>query len=240
MGALVLNTRPESDSADLLTALETRGFEHLSAPMLEIAFADFPRTFDANLYQGIVFTSANGVRAFARMTKDRSLPAFCVGDATAKMATVAGFASVHSANGNVQDLAALIAEKCDPIQGALFHPAARKTAGDLGIMLDEHGFQIDRQTVYEAKPVDTLTDTVIEAIRNHRVDAVLFFSPRTAESFVKVVQRYKLEGEFSTAHAICLSNAVQSPISVLTWQATHIASQPTQEYLLSMLESVMS
>jgi len=240
MGPLVLNTRPETDSADLLAALETRGFRHLSAPMLAISFPATDTPFDISPYQALIFTSANGVRAFDRLTNDRSLPALCVGDATARMCRELGFATVQSANGDIHDLATLIRQKIDPSSGPLFHPAARKTAGDLGEMLRNDGFQIDRQTVYEAIASDELSPDVLTALRHHHIDVILFFSPRTAETFVKLVHSYKLEDDLSGVSAICLSPAVQSKISDLTWHRTYVASQPTQEYLLSLLGSVVT
>ncbi len=240
MGPLVLNTRPETDSADLVAALDARGYRHLSAPMLHISFPARQNPLDIRHYQGLIFTSANGVRAFIGLSNERTLPAFCVGDATACMCQEAGFNSVHSANGDIHDLATLIRQKVMASDGPLFHPAARKTAGDLGAMLRDDGYEIDRQTVYEAIASDELPEDVLTAIRRHHIDAVLFFSPRTAETFVKLVQSYKLEGDLAGVNAICLSPAVQSKISDLTWHRTHVASQPTQEYLLSLLGSVVT
>jgi len=238
MGPLVLNTRPDTDSADLLAALDERGFSHLSAPMLNIIFPAQADPLDISIYQAVIFTSANGVRAFAKLTDDRSLPAYCVGDATARTCHDYGFDTVHSANGDIHDLAKLIRKMVDPANGFLFHPAARKTAGDLGQMLLADGYQIDRQTVYEAQESNTLPEDVIEALREHHIEAILFFSPRTAETFVKLVYSYKLERDLAGTSAICLSPAVQSKISDLTWHRTCVASQPTQEYLLSELGSL--
>lgn len=238
MGPLVLNTRPDTDSAELLTELEQRGYRHLSAPMLSINFPPIERPVDIAPYQGVVFTSANGVRAFTKLSEDRNLTAYCVGDATARMCKLCGFDDVYSANGDIHDLAALILRMVDAKQGPLFHPAARKPAGDLGEMLKTRGYRVDRQTVYEAEESKTLPDAVISALRNHDIDAILFFSPRTAESFVKLVQRYNLQQDLSETNAICLSPAVQSKISDLTWHRTLVASQPTQEYLLSELGSL--
>ena len=44
--------------------------------------------------QAVLFTSANGVRAFAAATTRRGFRAFAVGDATAAAARAAGFADV--------------------------------------------------------------------------------------------------------------------------------------------------
>ena len=111
MGPLVLNTRPETDSAELLAALDTRGYRHLSAPMLGITFPPPEKPFDISPYQALIFTSANGVRAFDQLSHDRTLPALCVGDATARMCREMGFANVLLTNGDIHDLATLIRQK---------------------------------------------------------------------------------------------------------------------------------
>src|SRR5204863_98418 len=53
----------------------------------------------------LAFTSANGVRAFADASGERSLKVFAVGAATALAARQAGFKSVLSADGDVEALA---------------------------------------------------------------------------------------------------------------------------------------
>jgi len=240
MGPLVLNTRPKTDSADLEASLQTRGYRVLSAPMLEIEFPAQTRPFDPTPYQALIFTSANGLRAYARLSQDRYQTALCVGDATARLAADMGFNRIESANGDIHDLAALIRERISPAMGPLFHPAARKTAGDLGEILRDGGYQIDRQTVYTAHASQTLPQQISDAIAAHHIDAVLFFSPRTAETFVKLIKSHKLEGELTDTCAICLSPAVQLRTADLTWQRTHVASKPTQEYLLSILDQSFS
>ncbi|WP_417803418.1 uroporphyrinogen-III synthase [Thalassospira lucentensis] len=240
MGPLVLNTRPETDSADLEAILTQRGYQVMSAPMLQIEFPDQATVFDPAPYQALIFTSANGVRAFARLSDDRARPVLCVGDATARLAAQIGFDQIKSANGDINDLADLIRDQIDPEKGPLFHPAARKTAGDLGQILADGGYKIDRQTVYTAHASTSLAEQTANAIAAHHIDAVLFFSPRTAETFVKLIKSAKLEGELCNTRAICLSPAVQLQIADLKWQRTHVASKPTQEYLLSILDQSFS
>lgn len=240
MGPLILNTRPETDSQELETTLLQRGYRLLSAPMLRIAFAKNPDRLDLSDVQGLIFTSANGVRAFTRHCDDRCFPALCVGDATARAAQQAGFTDIRSAKGDIHDLVRLIRDQIDPTNGALFHPAARKVAGDLGSLLRDGNFDIRRQTMYDAIPSDCLPDQVVSAISAHHIDAVLFFSPRTAESFVKLIERHKLQKDLVGTRAICLSAAVQDRLSVLTWLKTEVAKHPTQEYLLSTLENAFA
>src|SRR5229473_1898951 len=113
MQALI--TRPIEDAGELAAALSLRGV------------------------QAVLFTSANGARAFARATARRDLAVIAVGDATARTARALGFADIASAGGDVGDLAALVAARLDPRRGALLHAAGSVVAGDLAARLRAAG-----------------------------------------------------------------------------------------------------
>ena len=99
----VLVTRPAEDAENLLRALEARGHQALLAPLLTIApNKDPPGPPELTGVQALLFTSANGVRAFAGLSDWRDLPVFTVGDASAAAARQAGFARVEGAGGEVQ------------------------------------------------------------------------------------------------------------------------------------------
>ena len=89
----VLITRPREASERLARRIAALGYEPVIAPMLKIV----PQTSSVPLPPGtgtLLFTSANGVRAFARRQPERSAPVFAVGAATADAARAAGFGDV--------------------------------------------------------------------------------------------------------------------------------------------------
>ncbi|HEV8678187.1 MAG TPA: uroporphyrinogen-III synthase, partial [Stellaceae bacterium] len=152
-----LVTRPEEDAAPLAAALAERGIDVTLEPLLAIRpLAEAP--IDLTGVQALLFTSANGVRSFAELAGGRGLagwrelPAFAVGNATAAAAHSAGFARVESAAGDVAALAKLAAERLDPKAGALFHAAGSAVAGDLAGLLEQAGFTLRREMLYEARP----------------------------------------------------------------------------------------
>ncbi|RCK54133.1 uroporphyrinogen III synthase [Thalassospira profundimaris] len=242
MGKTILNTRPETDSGDLDTLLKQRGYDVCHAPMLSIAFPPLPAdqpTINLDGVQALIFTSANGVRAFTRHSSQRDLPVLAVGDATATTARAAGFETVYSANGDIHDLAGLITRQISPDDGVLYHPAARKVAGDLGTMLAAKGYVINRQTLYEAHAATSLPQPVREGLLGGTIHAVLFFSPRTAETFVKLMESHHTKGALTNVTALCLSPAVKDRLACLKWRKIVVAAQPTQESLLLELDTVI-
>lgn len=228
----VLVTRPEEDARRLGEILAARGVEAIGAPLLMIDYIDGE---DLNLdgVQALLFTSANGVRAFARRSARRELPALCVGDATAREARAVGFEDVRSADGDVDDLARLALKDLDPARGDLFHPAGSKVAGDLAGLLRGHGFSYRREVLYTAAKAESLPEVAHGALDGEVIDGVLLYSPRTAQAFVQLAQGAGLAERLKRVTAYCLSPAVADAVAGLEWAAVRVAPTPDQDALLA-------
>lgn len=230
----VLITRPEADAAPLAEDLAAGGHDGSIEPLLTVV----PRStaeIDLTGVQALAFTSANGARVFAGLSDERRLPVFAVGDSTAAAARDAGFARVESAGGDVEALAALVIEALDPAAGAVFHGAAERVAGDLQGRLEAAGFAVRRVVLYDAVPARSLSRRARAQLAEGEIDAILFFSPRTAETFVRLACEAGLAAACARCHAVCLSPAVAARIGGITWRAVHVADQPTRRALMRTL-----
>jgi uroporphyrinogen-III synthase len=232
----VLVTRPEADAAALVAVLEARGHPALVQPLLIIEPTAPKPPLDLTGAQALLFTSANGVRTFAEAIPERDLPVLTVGDASAAAARAAGFARVESAGGDVEDLARLVKARLAPEDGALVHGAGSSLAGDLKGELEAAGFEVRRSVLYRAEPVRTLSEPVRAALAGGELDAVLFFSPRTAKTFVRLVADHGLAADCERLLAVCLSAAVTANLGALTWRDLRTAAEPTQQALLACLD----
>ncbi|MEI7573965.1 MAG: uroporphyrinogen-III synthase, partial [Phenylobacterium sp.] len=105
-------TRAEPGASATARRVAAAGLVPLVAPLLETAdLAGAAAALDALPPSAVLaFTSANGVRAFARLTPRRDLKAWCVGTATAGAARVAGFVDLVAGGGDVEALARVILE----------------------------------------------------------------------------------------------------------------------------------
>ena len=230
----LLNTRPEEDARSLTLALQDMGHEVTASPLLQIDFLE-ATVPDLSDRAGLLATSANGVRAFARLTPDRTLTVFAVGDATARIATEQGFTDVKTASGDVAALADLVRQHCQPSDGTLLHVAGTKVAGDLAGDLEGSGFEVERLVLYQARTAETLPDHAKKKLQAGDLDGVLLYSPRTAETFVSLVRAAGLEKTCSNADVWCLSQAVADKVQVLPWRNIHVSLRPEQASLLQML-----
>ncbi len=243
----MLITRPREDAGPLAEELVRRGHVVLLEPLLEIVFSTGPGP-DLAGCQGLLFTSANGVRALAGLMASRlfaALPAFAVGEATAAAARAAGFRTVHSADGDVFALARLVAGRCDPASGPLLHVAASERAGDLAGELGRGGFVVNRQVLYHARPAERLSDATAGALAAGAIDDVLLFSPRTARTMNRLIEAAGLAGACRCVAALCLSAAVAEAATgagaqahgAVAWGDIRIATRPDQDALLALLDA---
>lgn len=233
----VLVTRPEADAEPIAADLAARGHTAVIEPLFDIV-ARPGAAVDLAGIQALALTSANGARALAARTDRRDLPVFAVGDATAATARAAGFRRVESAAGDVADLAALIADRLDPGAGAVFHAAASRPAGDLKGRLEAAGFTVRRVALYDAEPRAAFSAATAGALGDGAIDAVLFFSPRTGRTFVRLLAESRLTAVCGRITAVCLSAAVAGEIEQLPWRTLLIAAQPTQAALLDTLAAL--
>jgi uroporphyrinogen-III synthase len=233
----ILITRPVEDSGAFAAALRARGHACDIAPMLVIAPAPEAKgPLDLTGVQAILFTSANGVRAFAARSENLALPVFAVGEASAEAARAEGFAQVESAGGDVEDLTRLVAARLEPAQGALFHGAAREVAGDLKGALESHGFEVRREVLYEARAAEALSPGVRTSLMNGEIDAISFFSPRTAETFVALARAAGVTPALANCDALCLSVAVAEAVRVVSWRSVRVAARPNRDALLESID----
>lgn len=191
------------------------GFEPVVAPLLAINPV-VQAAPDLSGIAALVFTSPNGVDAFAALTRDRSLPAFTVGDATAERATAAGFAPVRSAAGAVGDLARLLAAEA---RGPVLAAGALEPAGDLPGLLRGQ-VEVRRLPVYRAVETGAATPAA--------VDAVLVHSPRAGRALAG-------HGPFTGQTVIAISEAAAAPLAGLSGMAIRIAVHPDEAAMFEAL-----
>jgi uroporphyrinogen-III synthase len=235
----VLVTRPRDEAEALAAQLEVMGFEPLIEPLIDIrSIAD--ARIDWTNAQAVAFTSANGVRADAVASLPRSLTVFAVGKATAVAARAAGFGTVIEGSGTVEGLASLVVEHCQPVEGKVIHVSGSVVARDFSALLSASGLTVERAMVYEAVPAISLVSQTLDRLVHNTVDIALFFSPRTARTFVSLMTGAGLADKMISVTALTLSEAVAGALSPLVFATTMVAERPTTESLLAQLTSLKS
>lgn len=231
----LLLTRPETESRSLRDRLQAMGHAVDTAPMLAIR-QKHDVALDLADVRALLFTSANGVRAFADATPRRDFIVYAVGPASALAAQAAGFTRVEAAGGDVDLLAQMVRARHSRAAGALLHAAGSARAGDLQAMLQRDGYDVRRVVLYDAETAIQLPPAVAGRFAAKEYDGVLFFSPRTAATFVNLTQAAGIAGGAAVATAWCLSDNVAREAAVLPWQYVKVAQSPGEADLVALLQ----
>ncbi len=234
MRALI--TRPKEDSTAIAARLGELGIEPVIEPLMTVEPVAEAR-LDLDGVQAILLTSRNGARALAGATERRDVVVYAVGDSTAELAREHGFESVECAGGDSESLAQLVRQRLKPGDGALLHAAGAAVADDLAVTLTGDGFDVRRHEIYAARPAAALSVATCDLLSDGAIDLVLFFSPRTAQTFVDLINQAGLADACAGMTAVCLSRAVALAVGALEWREVHIAGRPN---LRSMIEVAAS
>lgn len=231
----VLITRPAADATELSAALRTHGHEVLFDPLLTTSeepgsAAALERSLPG--VQAVVFTSPNGVRAFAAASRRRNVPVIALGDATMAAARAARFGEIESVDGDAEALTSLVVGRLNPLGGALLVVTGAEVGRDLARVLGTAGFSVRRVALYRAEPAQAFSSKVVAGFKSGTVDAAVFFSPGTATVFARLIAASGFAGVCEGMTAVVTSQAVGAALKGINFDNLVVARAPTQAAIL--------
>ena len=234
----LLLTRPDPDAHRTATALRAQGHDVVTAPLLRIEPAANAE-IGAGPWAAILITSANASHAIsthARVRSLRALPVFAVGRRSAEAMAAAGFADVTSADGNVSDLAQLVAARLQPA-AHLLYLTGEDRSGDLAGDLRARGFAVETTLIYRAIAATSLPPAAADALASG-IDAVLHFSRRSAEAYVDAARGASVLSNALKPIHFCLSAQVAEPLAQAGAADIRVAERPSEAGLLALIDAV--
>ena len=224
----ILLTRPREDSEILAREIAVQGYNPVIEPMMEII--NLPVILpDLKKFSGLVFTSANGVRAFGKISSDRTLPVYAVGEATADETTRAGFKTAHNCGGTLESLNSYLAQH--QITNVL-HLSGTHIAGNV----IAGGAPVPRLALYEGRAAESISPALAELLKKGDIAKILFYSPRTAKIFTNLVKKHDMATNIGVCTALCLSDSVVNFLSDLPWKKIEVAAAPDRAHILRLLD----
>ncbi|MFN7056441.1 uroporphyrinogen-III synthase [Hyphomonas sp.] len=231
----VIVTRTQPGADETAAGLAALGYRPIVSPMLRIVETGLA----AEALEGvrdIVFTSANGVRAFtaARAGETAAFAAWCVGPSTAEAAREAGFTPVVESDGDAAALAGLILARRDDLSGPLLHIANKAAAGQLVAALQAGGLEARFAAPYRTEAAPALSSEALEVLTSGSRCAVLVHSAKAADALAA--------SQPPLAHAViaAISEAAAEPLAHLPAAARAIAARPNEAALMAALKSALA
>lgn len=228
----LLLTRPEDELIKTKKKLEDKGHSVILSPVLEIRYSSI---LLKNNQSALAITSKNAIKALQVLpdfTKQLFRPIFCVGDATADFARKAGFKTVFSAAGRVDDLVRLIFFHNPPL---ITYVCGCERRGNLEGKLRAGGIQTDVVEGYRADFANCLSSDAEKALREGRVDGILFYSARSAKAYLTLTKKHQISHLTNLLTYFCLAKSVAKVFDGDNKKHIVVASHPDEESLLQLL-----
>lgn len=234
----ILITRPQAASELLAEALAEQGFDGLIEPLLDIRSTDVPSP-EVKDIQAVMITSANALTALDKGNYDfeglLGMPCFCVGSRTAERAAQFGFRLTSFSTSDGQALAELIAKSLPKKDKPILHIAGRDIDSKAHNGLKEAGFTVSLWPIYDAVPATKLSAHIVTKLKDRKIDAVVLYSVRTAETFLKLLQHHNLTHICADMIAVSLSPQISDILARQIWKESLTAASPSEASMLECL-----
>ena len=224
----ILITRPLIDAEDLMGKLFSLGHKIVHIPTLKISAANVS-SVDAKKYDAFIFTSANAIRNLKLNNQDTNKICFCVGSITEKIVRQKGYNNTISAGGTVNALKNIIlsSDQIDKKKSIAYF-CGDYISSNLDIELKNEGFQVDKIINYTSEKITDLNEENNTIIKSHPPDIIFIYSKRSAESFIKIVKKYSLNGLMTESRVLCISEKVLGVLKKTGWKKLEVF-QPGEE-----------
>ena len=222
--ATLLLTRPRAASEQFAEQVLARfgDVKIVISPLLEIVHLPFT---DIDTPDGVIFTSRNGVDAWARAGRLTDVACYCVGQATGNAARHIGFDPFVS-GGTVEHLLNDLIEQAP--SGRLLHIRGEFSRGDLSAHLTKAGINTGEVIAYEQRLLQ-LSPEAKKLLQGGARVIVPLFSPRTAAHFAS-----------SGPYGPQVDKIAISKAAAQTCQGARVAPSPDAEGMMSAIADSLS
>ncbi len=236
----IVITRPLGDEAILRDELLDLGYHVIHEPLTSIVLLHTARLEieDALLADpdAVIVTSKHAVQALALLTQLRDMFLLCVGEATANVANQLGFDRISVTGESVDHLIDYILD-CYDEESRFLYVSGEHISADINEALSVRAMNVERVVVYEAMPSENLSDTLVEQLKRGQIDAVTFFSARTAKIFISLAEKSGIMDKLEKIDAFCLSAQIAEVLSGYPWHKIYSSDKATLASMVSLIDN---
>ena len=236
----ILITRAEPDVNISVKNWQQAGLNAIAAPLTQFNLLE-NKIIKFDKYRAVIFTSANGVRAIEQLGLGdslKNLPAFCVGENSAKWAREFGFINVKSAKGNVKDLIKLLKQNKNEISGDIIYPCAKHISQDLQKLSKPFGLFVEHLPIYEMQLIKTAHEIILDRIKQKEPLIIACYSLRSARMVLELIKQKQQITDFSFITIICLSKRIFSIFAKYSFNKLLIAKKSNDEAMMALALSL--
>lgn len=218
----VLITRPAEDCQALAHQILA---PLVCEPMLMIKPRLNTLTLDPSVTD-LIITSSRVFDLIVNIQDYRKKPVWCVGDITAELAKEKGFETIYVAERSAQELLEKIVQESHREKSFFVHLRGDKVHVDVVSALNHVGFHAEHIIVYETQVTDAFSPRVKALFKDKLISLIPFYSQRTAEVFVEIVNktfsRTEIVSLFKNIRSLAHSEAVAQKLGDIPWKSLEI------------------
>jgi uroporphyrinogen-III synthase len=217
--------------------LERLGHEAILAPLFDIvptAHA-LPQAMAGSPFGTLIAASPNAIAMLDTRARPAlaGLSALVVGERSAKLARDFGLRLRIPACATASELALAIEQSPPP--GPVLYLAGADRRPEIEAAMTRVKLDFTLVETYAARSVSALAEAAGLALRRGEVDAVLHYSPRSAETYLSLAGRAALIPQAVSPMQLCLSAAVAEKLEAAGARKLRIAASPREDELLRLL-----
>lgn len=239
----VLLTRPDGVSDKTAAAFQSAGMDVIKEPLMDIIQVQVPN-IRFKKYQAILTTSSFAIHSLARLSPERRIPFWCVGDSSRQTAVDFGFQTIHNPGPNDENADGLISairKTVDPNQGPLLYAKGDPVRHNLKQTLKTFGYRVDDITLYKSLARKAFSDRA-KAFLSEKpvppmVKGITFYSPRTADIFLNLCEKTGINPPFEHFIALSLSEAISKQLEKFCWLRI-ITASTTSSLIANVKEQI--
>ncbi len=218
-------TRPLKDTEIVAKDIAALGHNVVIAPLIDIvpccALPCYSHLLEADY---LVISSANvaiGLRQYKtqELTSLYSKSVFAIGPMSAEAMRNLGFTQIYVAHSTIDSVVALIRNWHSKQKGYSqlrgVYLSGVHVAHNVSLLLRQAGLVCDRHAIYNARAVCTLPSDLHNCLQDRSLEAIVFYSSRTAQIFFTCARQCELHKNLNMLKYLCLSSNISE--SVLIW-----------------------
>ena len=227
----ILLTRPLEDSHEMILRFQSLGHKVFHIPLINIESKNY-ESINFSDYNGIIFTSANAIKFINSKLIDKKISCFCVGSSTEKKAKSVGFQNIFCADGNVNNLKALIFRNFNSSDGKLIYVSGENISVDLDNQLQNEGYEVKRLINYETVHNEKFDNDFINKLKLDMPDMVYVYSQNSASSLLKFIKFNQLESLWMSTNLMCIGEKTSAKLNEIKWKKIFLFNPGEEEFLL--------
>ena len=230
----ILLTRPIEDSITTSKTLSKIGIETVILPFLEINGFDY-QEIKISKTDYLMFTSKNAANFFRFDRQFRDNAVFSVGSETKMILQKKGFQNILNADENLEKLLILSKKKLKK-GDIIIHPTYKNYNHKVRNFFLGLGCRYFAFKCYSSKMICRNNDKLILFMKNEKKSMIAFYSPLTARSFVKQIQKLDLIKFCENKLFVVISNKVKEEINKLGKLSIYVARKPNKKKMIELIK----